>query len=230
MNIMKEQFSLVKLLQGDPDFSEALKKKTAEVKKDKQNLLHAATEFTEKYKDEIEAGTKQRLKMLSEGKSKGLTESEIFNGNTKFLPTIQTPILNFLHFMLRDTEQCKTKNIKEIIEELIKEYGYEKTEEISKYIDGILCDASIERKLDELGDSITFEDSISKDTTKSVDDIGEFIYGNLTMKEFSTVKKLKALSKSSNKDEAFNAYSKCLELCKRYNLEFDKVPCHINIT
>ena len=66
-----------------------------------------------------------------------------------------------------------------------------------------------------MGDNVSFEDIISENTTKDVEDIGEFLYGNLTMKEFNTVKKLKALSQSSDEAEAFQAYRKCLELCRR---------------
>ena len=41
------------------------------------------------------------------------------------------------------------------------------------------------------------------------------------------IKKLKALSRSSNESEAFQAYRKALELCKEYNLEFDRIPCYV---
>ena len=41
------------------------------------------------------------------------------------------------------------------------------------------------------------------------------------------IKKLKALSQSPNEKEAFLAYRKCLELCKKYDLEFDKIPCNV---
>jgi hypothetical protein len=223
-----ENTSLLRILQNDEQFGDILKRRTQLAKKDKESLLNSATQYNQKYKNEIEEGDKLRHKLLEEGKSKGLTkEEDIFKGNSKFMPTVRTPILNFLFFMLRDEEQCKTKTIQEVIEEFLHQNGYEKTEEVQHYIDGIVQNFSIEQTLDELGDGITFEDTVSKDTTKEVEDIGEFLYGNLTLKEFNTVKKLKALSRSENKDEAFSAYSKCLELCKKYNIEFDRIPCNI---
>jgi hypothetical protein len=41
---------------------------------------------------------------------------------------------------------------------------------------------------------------------------------------FQKLKKLKALAKSDNEEEAFLAFRKCMELCKKFNLEFDKLP------
>ena len=52
----------------------------------------------------------------------------------------------------------------------------------------------------------------------------EYLYGNITMKTFSKLKKLKALSKSPNMNEAFSAYRKCLKLCKEHDVDFDKIP------
>lgn len=220
--------SLMAILLNDPDFFEARQKRKEAIKEDKQNLVKFASEYNHKYQSEIEEGDKYRQRLLSEGKSKGLTEEEIFKGNQKYIPTVQTPILNFLYFMMRDDEKIlETKTPKENIIEYLKQYGYEITEEVMGYIDGIVQNFDTERKLDEMGDSISFEDVISKDTTKEVDDVGTFLYGNLTIREFATVKKLKALSKSENQEEAFAAYRKCLELCKKYGIEFDRIPCNI---
>jgi len=52
----------------------------------------------------------------------------------------------------------------------------------------------------------------------------EFLYGNITMGVFAKLKKLKGLSQSPNKHEAFSAYSKCIELCEEHNVDFDKIP------
>jgi len=156
-----------------------------------------------------------------------LTEAEIIEQHGKFIPSIYTPILNFLFFTLRDEEDCQTKTIQEVIEEYIIQSGYTITEEIDLYIKGIIQSISRDQKLDELGDSVSFENVVSLENTKEVEDIGKFIYGNLTTTEFNKIKKLKALSKSSNEKEAFFAYRKCLELCKKYHLEFDKIPCGV---
>ena len=57
----------------------------------------------------------------------------------------------------------------------------------------------------------------------------EFIYGNVTSKQFQTIKKLKTLALSSkcNEHESALAFSLCKELCKKHNLEFDKIPCYL---
>ena len=69
--------------------------------------MEAANSYQEKYSDEIEAGTKKRQFLLEEGKSKGigaglpdqLAEAKIFENNSIFIPTKQTPILNYLFFL-----------------------------------------------------------------------------------------------------------------------------------
>ena len=222
-----ENYSLMKILQNDPDFAGALAKKREAVKKDKQNLLEAAKSYTEKYEAEILEGTNQRQKLLTEGKEKGLTEEEVFQGNTTFYPTIYTPILNFLYFMLRDESTKCNKTSEEILNDYLEEFGIEPNEKTKLYIKGIVQSLAIEQKLDEMGDSISFEDVITDDITIEPEEIGKFIYGSLTTSEFKRIKKLKALSQSPNEEEAFLAYRKCLQLCKKYHLEFDKIPCNI---
>jgi hypothetical protein len=66
-------------------------------------------------------------------------------------------------------------------------------------------------------------DESAEKTAESAPEMDEFIYGNLTFDQFNKIKKLKALSRSANKAEAFAAYTKCIEMCKKYNIEFDKV-------
>jgi hypothetical protein len=223
-----ENYSLVRILQNDPDFARALAKKKEAVKKDKQNLLDAAKLYTKKYQTEILEGTKQRQKLLTDGKKRGLTEEEVFQGNTTFYPTIYTPILNFLYFMLREEEiKQTTKTAEEVLKDYLEEFGFEISDETKLYIKGILHSLAIEQKLDELGDSVSFEDVITDDVTIEPEEIGKFIYGSLTTDEFKKIKKLKALSRSGNEKEAFLAYRKALALCKKYNLEFDKIPCDV---
>lgn len=52
----------------------------------------------------------------------------------------------------------------------------------------------------------------------------EFLYGNITMKQFTRLKKLKALSRSPNENEAFTAYRMCMKLCKKFKVDFDRIP------
>jgi hypothetical protein len=46
----------------------------------------------------------------------------------------------------------------------------------------------------------------------------------MTHETFVKIKKLKALSQSDNENEAAAAFIKCRELCKKYGLEYDKIP------
>lgn len=215
---MEVNYSLMAILRDDPDFSEALAKKTEAVKKDKQGLVAAAKTYTQKYEKEIEEGTKLRQKLLTEGAQQGKTEDEVLSSVGRFLPSRQTPILNFLFFMFREeTEevQCKAR-LEELTQHYIEKFGYEgfiqKLEEGATYVH--------EKYSEEL-------DDILGDETEEPVDMDSYIYGNMTHETFKKIKKLKALSHSPNEKEAFLAYRKCLELCKKYNLEFDKIPCNV---
>ena len=212
---MEQEYSLMAILRDDPDFAGALKAKTEAVKKDKQNLLSIAESYAEKYHDEIVEGTKKRQKLLTDGQEKGLTEEEIFKGNKEFMPTVYTPILNFLYFMFREEAKDERKKLQTLTEEYIKEFGYEN-----------LIEAMKEESDPEKEENTELEDILSADTNAPAPS-DTFIYGNMDHDMFKKLKKLKALSQSPNEKEAFLAYRKCLELCKKYGLEFDKIPCRV---
>ncbi len=186
-----------------PVEKERIIKKIAEVKQNKANLLERANEYQQKYADEIEKGTLQRALLLEDGKRKGLKEEDIFKGNEIFIPTKETPILNFLYFMLRDNGEYgngvtilrENKDLDKDFKELEKEYN------------------------DKYGQEV--HEKVADDNLK---DSKEFLYGNVGMEEFATLKKLKRLSKSDNENEAFLAYSKAMKLCKELGLDFDKIP------
>ena len=215
---MEVNYSLMAILRDDPDFAGALAKKKEAVKKDKQNLVAAAKTYTQKYEKEIEEGTRLRQKLLTEGQAQGKSEDEVLSQYGRFLPSRQTPILNFLFFMFRDEAEQETQKMKleELTEYYIEKFGYEgfikRLEEGSTYVK--------ETYADELED-------ILGDDTEDPEEMDRFIYGNMTSATFQKIKKLKALSHSPNEKEAFLAYRKCLELCKKYNLEFDKIPCQL---
>jgi hypothetical protein len=61
-------------------------------------------------------------------------------------------------------------------------------------------------------------------SSKAIPNSTSFIYVNIGDETFSTIKKLKTLSYSRNTAEGDIAYKKCIDLCRRYNLEFDKIP------
>jgi hypothetical protein len=189
--------SLMKIL-NDPSLlfdNERLAKKIEEVKKDKQGLTNAASSYNVKYQREIEEGTKKAQLLIEDGKRRGLKEEDIFRGS--FMPTVRTPILNFLYFMLR--EENVDAGFEESRQKYNKQYGH-------------------------LQDEYVAEDT---DNLQAPPEMETFIYGNMTRDQFVKIKKLKALSRSSNENEAFIAYRMCLELCERYGLEMDKIPCNV---
>jgi pyruvoyl-dependent arginine decarboxylase (PvlArgDC) len=73
------------------------------------------------------------------------------------------------------------------------------------------------------GTLVEYHEESTGENLENAPEMEEFIYGEMSSKTYQTIKKLKSLSQSSNKAEAFAAYTKCLEMCKKYNLEFDKV-------
>lgn len=184
------------IIGADPDFGKRISKKVEEIKHDKKNLLHAADDYGQKYRDEILEGTERRAKLLTEGASRGLSEEEVMSQYGRFVPTVYTPILNLLYFLLRESAD----------------------EDADKY-----------RQRDKLNEQFGHlrEEDIEKTVLKNTPDLEEFLYGNVTFDMFDKIKKLKALSRSANKNEAFMSYTKAMELCKEYGLDFDKIPCYV---
>lgn len=215
---MEANYSLMSILRNDPDFAGALTKKKEAVKKDKQNLVTAAQTYTQKYEKEIQEGTKLRQKLLTEGAESGMSEDEVLSSYGRFLPSIQTPILNWLFFTFREeaTEQTSKMKLEELTQYYIEKFGYEgfikRLEDGSTYVRETYAE--------------DLEDILSEET-EDPEEMDRFIYGNMTGDMFKKIKKLKALSQSPNEKEAFLAYRKCLEFCKKYNLEFDKIPCNV---
>lgn len=64
----------------------------------------------------------------------------------------------------------------------------------------------------------------AEDTGKVLPDLGKYLFENITIDTFNKMKKLKSMSKGGNENEAFQAYRKLNELCKKYNLDADKIP------
>ena len=100
---MEQKFSLA-LLQDDPDFALLFKKKVENVKEDKRVLLSSAKTYISQFQKEIDEGTEKRKLLIENGKSRGMTEDEIFKGSQVFIPNADTPIMNFLYFITREFE------------------------------------------------------------------------------------------------------------------------------
>ncbi len=185
-------FSLATLRQ-DPAFAELFEKKTKAVEKDKKNLVSAAKSYTEKFQNEINEGTRKKQLMLEEGKRQGKTEAEIFKDNSLFIPSVDTPIMNYLYFISKETEEID-RSLNLLREQYNKEYGH-------------------------LQEDYKQDNKIIRETPEMT----TFIYGNMTHDVYVKLKKLKALSQSDNENEASAAFIKCRELCKKYGLEYDKI-------
>lgn len=236
--------SLISIMREDPDFGKRMSKKFEDIKKDKQNLLNIADEYGSKYRDEILEGTEQKAKLLTEGKARGLTEDQVMSAYGKFVPTVYTPILNFLYFTLRETEKFdkdKYRKRDAINEALIKakQLSHDDVEdallgeELQSLIDDKLKELQEESLVDEkrlkVNEQFAKEER-EKTELKDTPEMVEFLYGKITLDIFNKIKKLKALSKSPNEQEAFLAYRKAIELCKEHNLDFDKIPCYVKGT
>jgi hypothetical protein len=202
---MSNEYSLMRLMNDDNDFIKRMEQKKIAVHTDKVNLSKAADEYSKKYAHEIEEGTKKKQLLIEDGRRRGLTEEESCKALATFIPSKNTPILNMLYFLLYEYEGASDK-VQFLREQ--KNIG----------VDINVLQEQMEKDFGHLEEKIE---------EKELPDLGTFIYDNVTLDTFNVIKKLKALSKSPNEHEAFRAYTKCLELCRRYNLEFDKIPCNI---
>jgi hypothetical protein len=197
MNSNITSFSLDRL-RDNPDFAKIFAKKAADVRKDKAGLVEAAKGYQEKYKTQIDEGTTRRQLMLEDGQRRGLKEAEIFQDNQLFIPTRQTPILNFLYFLLTESIQ-HDPTVRELY--LLKE-EYER-----KYPEA-------EHELNESG--------LSKE---KLPEMVSYVYQGIDDADtFATAKKLKTMAMSDNEKEAFVAFRKGRELCKKFGLEWEKIP------
>lgn len=201
MNPNLTSFSLDKL-KDDPNFTQLFAKKAVDIRKNKVDLLEAAKSYQSKYEDEIARGTVKQSLMLQEGRSKGLKDDEIFKDNSIFIPTKQTPILNYLFFLLRETK------FQDVDISVLRN-----AEDVNKDIQ--LLKEEYERK---------YGAQVHAEHKNDLPNMMGFIYKNIPDETFATIKKLKTMSQGENEQEAFLAYRKCLEYCKKYDLEFSQIP------
>ena len=200
---MNDNYAL-SVFEKNPEFAFRLQQQVSEIKKSHKSLTEAAKSYTGKYQEEVNVGTKKMQLLISEGKKHGFTEEEVLAHQQNFCPTARTPILNMIFFLMREHPDAANINFNRLTEDLNKNPDLLLTEQNNKF------------------GSWQHGEAAEK-TAESAPEMDEFIYGEMTHSTYSTIKKLKRLSQSPNKSEAFAAYTKCLEMCKKYNLEFDKV-------
>lgn len=184
--------------------SDTVREKSKQVLKDALTLRSRAQEYNTNYSDEIRDGTQKRQLLLTEGISKGLKPEQI-NFGPDFIPSEQTPVLNFLFFTLRDefggdiTALREEKDLGKDSKELLEHYNKQ------------ISDGPVENKLDK------FE-------CPSQPNVGKYIYGDVDVEMFDKIKKLKSLANSPNESEAFSAYRMAKKLCEKHKLDFDRIP------
>lgn len=230
---------------SNPDIGERILKKAEDIKVDKQKLSSVADEYGKKYRQEIIDGTKKRQLLLSEGAKRGLSSDDSLKEYGKFIPSVYTPIMNFLYFSFlesADEDREKYAQRDRIDEALIKagQYSYdnEDEKEISNdeildilnelsgdYIKKLAAETKPNRLREEINDGYKNEPK-EELNMKEPEDMETFLFGNLTLEQFNTLKKLKALTFSNNVDEATLAFKKGKELAIKYKIDWDKVPCY----
>ena len=216
--------TLAKLFTDEVAFKH-LKDVQAAVKIDQVNLKEAASAYQSKYKVRIKEGTKKKQLLIEEGKSDGLNEGESLQRYGEFLPSVQTPILNYLHFLTEEyyTEQDKKDDI--LREELDKEHGADYHYDFD--MDQLSEEGETKnRELNHLNEAAqALQEAFPSKKYKTVPNVESFIYTNMDVGTFGRIKKLKALSLSENEEEAHSAWTKCMELCAKYNISMDDIPC-----
>jgi hypothetical protein len=205
---MSENLSLVSILNStDADFVARMAEKKKAIEKDKAGILNAANHYAQKYEREINEGTERRKLLIENGARRGLTPEESLRNMSVFIPDKKTPILNMLHFLLHEYDGA-SEAIQFLREDKDRNINYDKLKD----------------NLNEKFGSLTVED-IEQD----IPEILEYVYENVTTEIFKKVKKLKALATNKPKSpEQYAAYGKCMELCQKYKLEYDKIPCDID--
>lgn len=207
--------SLMAIMRDDPNIAKRLEQRMQEVRENKKNLMKNAAEYSEIYHEEIEEGTKKKQLLLTDGKKRGLNESDVLKEYGKFIPTKETPILNFLHFLMRDGDHPDWMGIHK---KLVVEYGHTNNEIVRQG-----AQAVTEDDLDQIFGIMVHEEE-QYANVQEPQEMDRFIYGSFTHELFIKIKKLKALTQSKNKNEAIIAYRLALRLCEKYGLEFDKIP------
>lgn len=203
---MNNDYSLISILNStDGDFVNRMAQKKKDVEKDKAGIMSAAQQYARKYEKEINEGTEKRKFLIENGVKKGLTPEEALKNLSVFIPDKKTPILNMLHFLLHEYDGASDQ-LQMLREETDKNVDFDQ----------------LKTALNEKFGGLSIDD-IEQD----IPEILEYVYENVTSEIFKKVKKLKTLATDKPKTpEQYAAYGKAMELCQKYNLEYDKLPSY----
>ncbi len=249
---MNDTMSLISIMRDDPEFGKRITRKVQEIKHDKEHLTAIAKDYSKKYEQEVKEGTELRNRLLTEGSQKGLTEEQIMGSLGRFVPCVRTPILNLLYFMIRESEgdahygKRHYERRDQMNEALVRNGHAAITETYNNPNLTELSEAEAERILDEFVDDTfaprtsqarrmvnnAFNDPSQRNDEsaelKEPEDMETLLYGDLTLSQFDVLKKLKNLTMSDNVSEATLAFRKGKELCDKYGLKWDKIPCYVD--
>jgi len=212
----RRDYSLVSIISNNPDLSKVLAKKVQEVKKDKQSLVDAAESFSKANKEEILEGTRKKSLLLTDGARKGLKEEDVMKDYGKFIPTVHTPILNLLYFILRESKEDSAR-VQKFCHELNRQSGHMDIE-LSDIDDVSLLVENYNKQYGHLKDDESLSDNI-----EVIPEMEKYLFENCTYDVFCKIKKLKKMMESPFEDEANSAYKKCREMCDKHKLDFDKI-------
>jgi len=203
---MNNDYSLISILNStDGDFVNRMAQKKKDVEKDKAGIMSAAQQYARKYEKEINEGTEKRKLLIENGIKKGLTPEEALKNLSVFIPDKKTPILNMLHFLLHEYDGASDQ-LQMLREDKDKNVDFDQ----------------LKTALNEKFGGLSIDD-IEQD----IPEILEYVYENVTSEIFKKVKKLKTLATDKPKTpEQYAAYGKAMELCQKYNLEYDKLPSY----
>ena len=96
---------------------------------------------------------------------------------------------------------------------------------LNKFIDNTFAPRStnIRQEINSIFDN---EDRVPTEL-KEPENMEDYLYGSLTLSQFDVLKKLKALTTSDNLAESTLAFKKGKELCMKYELNWEKIPCYV---
>lgn len=188
--------SLTKLLSQSGEFLSAdrLEKATAEIEGFSKTICNASAKYNSLKKDEIEEGTKKRQLLITDGIRQGKKEEDVMKEVGRFIPCRQTPILNWLYFLLQENYDQTFENTRV---ELNQKHGHlwETYEPEKEYM----------RECQDV-DEFVYGNATHKQFQ--------------TIKKLKTL----ALGSECNENESALAFSMCKDMCRKLGLEFDKIP------
>lgn len=137
------EMSLVSLIKDNTDYLDRIHDIANEVKKDKTKILSMAEKYNTKYKTQISEGTKKRQLLLTERIDGGQTKEEA-ERNMGFIPSIYTPILNWLYFFMAEENiperellrESQEKEYRHLLHESQNVDGMEKVPEAFVFLSG----------------------------------------------------------------------------------------------